>query len=247
MLVSVTSWVIFFAPFPLFVLVVEAFIAMALNEYVTMAQKKGIRLNRPVMLTLGLAAPVLELASATPLYFTAILTVLFFAHLPKDDFQHAFQGMATGLFGLIWIAWLFSYLPAMRTLPAGAQWVFYTIWVAKTGDAAAYFAGKRWGRRKFIQHVSPNKTWEGALAQMVVSVLASLMSGFYVPVSWIHLTVLGLLLGVLAQVGDLVESVAKRNLEAKDSGVLPGLGGILDVLDSLLLAIPFVYFYAATP
>jgi phosphatidate cytidylyltransferase len=147
-------------------------------------------------------------------------------------------------FGIVYVAWFFSFLMKLRYLPNGAKWVFYTIFIVKLGDAAAYFFGKAFGRVKLVEHISPQKSVEGAVAGFLATVLASLVSKTYLShVSAIHFLVMGVAVGFLAALGDLAESLIKRDVGVKDSGALPGLGGILDVMDSLLLSIPFVYYY----
>ena len=126
----------------------------------------------------------------------------------------------------------------------GERWVFYLIFIVKMGDAAAYFIGKRFGRHKYAVHISPNKSIEGAVAGFVVTVICSLLAKLYLDhVPLAHLAILGILIGVLGQLGDLAESLLKRDAGVKDSGHIPGLGGVLDVVDSLLLTIPATYYY----
>jgi len=123
-------------------------------------------------------------------------------------------------------------------------WVLYLVLLIKTGDAGAYFIGTKFGKTKLFESVSPNKSWEGAWGGFVTTVLLSLISSVYLrDVSFLHLLILGTVLGVIAQLGDLIESLMKRNVGVKDSGEVPGLGGILDVLDSLIFTTPFLYFY----
>ncbi|MBI3998984.1 MAG: phosphatidate cytidylyltransferase, partial [Candidatus Omnitrophica bacterium] len=158
--------------------------------------------------------------------------------------EHALINTALSLFGLVYVAWFFSFLAKIRVLEHGALWVFYVILIIKAGDAGAYFIGKKFGSHKYIIHISPNKSVEGSIAGFVVTFLLSLLSKLYlkdIPLS--HLAILGIVLGVLGQLGDLAESLLKRDAGVKDSGNIPGLGGVLDVLDSLLLAIPVTYYY----
>ena len=138
----------------------------------------------------------------------------------------------------------FSFLAKIKWLPNGSAWVFYTLAVVKLGDVGAYFIGKNYGKHKYAQHISPNKSMEGAVGGFIVSVVVSLASKFYVPQAPLsHLLVLGIIVGILGQLGDLVESLIKREVDLKDSGNWPGLGGMLDVLDSLFFACPCVYYY----
>lgn len=240
---SITVWVIFFAPRLIFVGVVECFILMGLNEYAGLAQRRQIRVPRTVLLPLGAVVPLINRADSASLFFVLALTALFLSRMGKDDFPDALQVTCVSVLGLVWIAWLFSGLTDLRAAHQGACWVFYSIFVPKMGDAGAYFIGTKWGRKKFVFHVSPRKTWEGACGQFVTCIFASVFSGFYLDAPLLHLVLLGAAIGVMSQIGDLLESMVKRNLEAKDSGMIPGLGGILDVLDSLLFTIPIVNYY----
>ncbi len=125
------------------------------------------------------------------------------------------------------------------------QLIVYLILVTKSGDIGAYFIGTRFGRHSLIPRISPNKTVEGMLGGLGFSVLVSLVSINFLPsFSLIRLLILGLVLGTLAQVGDLSESLIKRDCGVKDSGqTFPGLGGVLDTIDSVLFTVPIFYFY----
>jgi phosphatidate cytidylyltransferase len=113
----------------------------------------------------------------------------------------------------------------------------------------AYLTGMAIGRHPLIPHISPKKTWEGFFGALAFSLLASLglfklMPGHLTALTWTHAVVLGLLLGFAAVIGDLAESIVKRSTGAKDSGgLLPGIGGALDLIDSLLFTAPLMFFY----
>ncbi len=131
-------------------------------------------------------------------------------------------------------------------LPRGAWWllvVFLGVWGF---DAAAFFAGRRFGRHRLAPHISPGKTWEGAIGGLSLSVVASLLLTIIpLGVPWYLAIVLGLLIGVAAVLGDLAESLIKRQTHVKDSGqIMPGHGGMLDRVDSLLFAVIVVYVFA---
>lgn len=235
---------VFLAPFWIYFFVVEAFILTAFHEYIRMLERKDIRLNFPLMLTLAFLSPFAVLWDALPFFMVLVIAALFFAQLRETQITNAFRNTTTGFFGILWIAVLFSFIAKFRyEVPEGSRWVFYAIVTTKLGDAAAYLVGKKFGRTKFFAHVSPRKTWEGAVGQLVATVALSIAAMFYLDVSPGHLALLGFLVGIAAEVGDLVESMVKRGLEVKDSGTIPGLGGMLDVLDSLIFTLPLIYFY----
>ncbi len=172
------------------------------------------------------------------------LVAFFVIFFTRKSVENGLASTALFIFGLIYIAWFFAQVLQIRRLPQGEWWVFFTILIVKSGDAGAYFVGKAMGKNKLLEHVSPKKSIEGAWGQMITSIVLSAASTFFLPdVPMMHLLILGFSIGVLAQLSDLAESLLKRDAGVKDSGQIPGLGGILDVLDSLLFTVPFVYFY----
>jgi phosphatidate cytidylyltransferase len=177
-----------------------------------------------------------------------------FARLREDE---PLQTMAYTLFGLLYVLWLFNFitkivylLPRSSTgAVTGQFYCLYLIVVTKFSDMGAYLVGSVAGRHQMIPHISPKKTWEGFFGALGLSLLASLalfglMPGHLSMLSWTHATVLGLLLGFAAVIGDLAESIVKRSTGVKDSGnFLPGIGGALDLIDSLLFTAPLLFFY----
>jgi phosphatidate cytidylyltransferase len=131
----------------------------------------------------------------------------------------------------------------------GQFYVLYLVVVTKFADMGAYLVGSRIGRHRMMQHISPSKTWEGFIASLIFAVAASCLLIFLMPkqLVWLNLfhgTVLGLLIGFAGMVGDLGESIIKRSTGVKDSGaLLPGIGGMLDLIDSLLFTAPLLFFY----
>lgn len=243
-LVSISFYTIFYSPAWFFFVVIEAFVTLGLNEFLTLAEKKAIVINRGLGIFFGALLPLSYYFPSESLIFVIGCLTLFIFNFHRRLRDQALISTAVTTFGLVYVAWFFSFLMKIRYLPNGAKWVFFTIFVVKIGDAAAYFFGRAFGRVKLVEHISPQKSVEGALAGFLTTVLASILSKIYLPhVDLIHLLVLGIAVGFLSGLGDLAESLIKRDVGVKDSGNLPGLGGILDVLDSLLLAIPFVYYY----
>jgi phosphatidate cytidylyltransferase len=165
--------------------------------------------------------------------------------------------MAYTLFGLLYVLWLFNFITkivyVVPRAPSGAVmgqfYVLYLIAVTKFSDMGAYLTGSVIGRHQMIPHISPKKTWEGFAGALFFSLLASwgllqLMPNKLSALNWTHATVLGLLLGFAAVIGDLAESIVKRSTGVKDSGnFLPGIGGALDLIDSLLFTAPLLFFY----
>ncbi|MBI4297650.1 MAG: phosphatidate cytidylyltransferase [Chloroflexi bacterium] len=150
------------------------------------------------------------------------------------------------LLGMGYCGWLLSRLAALRLQPDGREWVLLALFATFALDTSSFFIGRRWGRHALAPRVSPHKTWEGAIGGLFGAVAASLALGafFELPAGPGHLLALGVLIGVAGQIGDLAESWLKRRAGAKDSGsLIPGHGGVLDRLDSLLFASFVVYYY----
>lgn len=246
-LVSISLYTIFGSPAWFFFLVIEGFVLLGLNEFLTLAEKKGIVINRALGLFFGALFPLSYYFPSESLIFVIACLTIFIFNFHRRFREQALVSTAVTTFGLMYVAWFFSFLMKLRYLPNGSKWVFYTILIVKAGDAAAYFFGKAFGRTKLIEHISPQKSIEGTVAGYLTTVILSVLSKSYLAhVHPIHFLVMGLAVGILAGFGDLAESLIKRDVGVKDSGKLPGLGGILDVLDSLLLTIPFVYYYVTT-
>jgi len=171
--------------------------------------------------------------------------------------RDALQTMAYTLFGLFYIPWLFNFLQKIIYLaphaadgtPTGQWYVLYLVAVTKFSDAGAYAFGSLFGKHPFMHHISPKKTWEGFVGALISSLIASwwvygLTATHLASFGFIDVTILGLTLGFAAVVGDLAESIIKRSAHAKDSSkFLPGIGGSLDLIDSLLFTGPILYFY----
>lgn len=242
-LISISIAAIFFSPHWLFFLVIEIFILIGLNEFFSLAEAKGLIIHRGFGLFFGVLLPLTAYGSfqLPVILMTCIALFIFLFNRTSPD--RTISSVSVSVFGIIYIAWFFSYLNKLHLLNNGASWVFYTILTVKAGDSGAYFIGTKFGKTKLLQHVSPNKSVEGCLGQIITTFVLSLLSSVYLDVPLVHLAILGAVIGPLAVLGDLAESLIKRDAGIKDSGNIPGLGGILDVIDSLLFTVPFVYFY----
>jgi phosphatidate cytidylyltransferase len=148
------------------------------------------------------------------------------------------RGYEIGVIGARNGPWIF--------LPRGAWWVVFVLLGVWGFDAAAFFTGRYFGRHKLAPRISPAKTWEGAIGGLVLSITAALVFTVnQLGVPWYLAIVLGILLGVAAVLGDLAESLIKRQTHVKDSGqIMPGHGGMLDRLDSLIFAVIVVYVFS---
>jgi phosphatidate cytidylyltransferase len=173
----------------------------------------------------------------------AIWGLLSARNFERDLKKHT-SDIVFSFFGLMYIVVFLSFLPQLRAIPDGLHWVIGFFLLVWAGDTGAYFAGKAFGRHKLYALISPKKTWEGATGGVVASVLALLLylNLTLTEVLWMHTVLVGFIVSVIAQLGDLLESQLKRAAGKKDSGViLPGHGGFLDRFDSIVFALPVMY------
>ena len=169
----------------------------------------------------------------------------------KKNQGNALTAISMTLLGLMYVPWLLNFIQKINFFPGvdGRFYVLYFIIVTKFSDVGAYCTGSLVGRHKMIPRISPGKTWEGFVGAVVVSTGCSLALAHFLHdrlagMTPLHAVVLGVVLSVSAVVGDLIESLFKREAGVKDSGrFFPGIGGILDLLDSLLFNAPIMYLY----
>lgn len=150
------------------------------------------------------------------------------------------------IFGMLYIPLLTSHFILLRKLDQGIFWILLVLVTGIVGDTVAMYVGKSFGKRKLIELVSPGKTVEGTIGLIMGSTIAASLFGyfFFPDVSVLHFVILGFAGSIIGQLGDLSESAIKRNYGRKDaSSLLPGHGGLLDRLDSLIFLAPFVYYY----
>ncbi len=184
--------------------------------------------------------------SAQALITFIILAILLSQLVAGRDMRYTLQDSAILAFGVFYIAWLLSHLIAIRQFNEGIVLVFFLFLVTWANDTAAYYSGMRWGRHPMAPVVSPKKTWEGAAGGLLGSIAGAFACrAWFIPsLSTADALWLGLLLGVAAPLGDLCESILKRSAGVKDSGsLIPGHGGILDRIDSLIFTTPAFYYY----
>lgn len=181
------------------------------------------------------------------LFVSALLFMGF--HFRKVE--GAVKDISVGFFGVCYIAVPLGmvlsilYFKQGDSFYDGRFWIAYLICVTKISDISAYLVGKLLGKRKLASRISPNKTLEGAVGGFIASVCLSLYFQRIMPdqISFFSALILGILLAIFSQIGDLVESLFKRDVKIKDSGSIPGIGGILDLLDSIFINGVIVYFF----
>jgi phosphatidate cytidylyltransferase len=197
-----------------------------------------------------------QLRAGKPNDFETGILVLFVLGLCVRQFvaknnPNGLAAIATTLLGLMYVPWLLNFIQKINYLPAieGRFYVLFFIVVTKFSDLGAYCTGSLIGRHKMIPRISPGKTWEGFAGAIVISTGASVLfvklaGAHMAEMNLLHAIVLGVILSVAAVIGDLIESLFKREAGVKDSGkFFPGIGGILDLLDSLLFNAPLMYLY----
>lgn len=247
--------VIFILPQWLFALAVVVIVGLGLYEFFTMVSNKSIPVYRYFGIITGCLISISAYLRFKPtaevdfMLITAICLMVFLLQFTKRKTDQALVGIATTIFGIFYISWFFSFMIKLRIMPPlgldGRFLVLYLLLVTKSGDIAAYFIGTAFGKHQLIPRISPKKSIEGTISGFTVSFLAAVIfKGFLPTVSINHIFAIGLILSLLSQVGDLSESLIKRDCMVKDSGpFFPGLGGILDLIDSLLFTTPIFYFY----
>jgi len=252
---------------------VIAFILLMMREFYALIEQKGANPLTRWGYAAGVALPVVAYVGNeyhVTLLMTAVLLGVMVAQLRRPRIEEALASISGTFFGVFYVGWLFSHTIVLRNFhevvtskmgPAaaalhgpgsGAYYVVFAAVCLVACDAGAYFAGRRFGRRKLAPQISPGKTVEGAIGGLLVGTLAGplvravfgvlwpdLIGGF----GWGASLVFGFLLALVGIVGDLVESLLKRDAAVKDAGgLLPGMGGLLDRLDSPLLGIPLMYY-----
>ncbi len=162
-----------------------------------------------------------------------------------------FVRWAWTLAGILYMGWMLGHYVALRELDQGKEWVIFALFSTFACDTAAFLIGRTWGRRPLAPTISPGKTWEGAVGGFIAAIAAALILytlldavGSSLPTSYVQAILLGCFIGLFAQIGDLSESLLKRRAGVKDSGsLIPGHGGILDRIDSLVFTGVVVYYY----
>lgn len=271
-LIPIVLIAVFRAPLWLLAGLVAVVALLALQEYLTIAEGHGFQSFRPLTLTLSVlmfGIVVWSGSSADPSGFAVLLAFLFYfmltpfvflsAGMVRQDLRSVLPGAAASYFGLPYVSMSLACVVFLRMVAGGWFFLLFTFCCVWLGDTAAYYVGRSMGRTKFAPRISPKKTWEGAIASVLASVVIGIVLVHFAPEINRGLLSIGLvksrelfvdtplwisalaavLINVAAQLGDLFESLIKRGAAIKDSGtLLPGHGGILDRIDALLFAAP---------
>ena len=177
----------------------------------------------------------------------ATLGIALFFLFSINDLKASAPEFALTVSGLLYVPLLLGHLILIRELPHGIQWIFLLLVLVMSGDTGAFYVGSSLGRHKLYPLVSPNKSIEGAVGGLAGSLVGAFIFRFtfFPELTVIDCVATALVIGPLGQMGDLFESLLKRSFGVKDSGtIIPGHGGMLDRLDSILFAAPALYYYA---
>lgn len=243
-----------------FIIVILALIMGGLYEFFYMVKKKGIPIYSYTGIGIGMLIPLSTYMRFEPtkgwelLFLVIALLLVFLLQLGRNDNANAIVGISTTMFGVLYVSWLFSFSIKLRFLLPdweGVKLVGFILVVTKCGDIGALLIGKMFGKHLLLPKVSPNKTVEGSIGSCLASMLAGILVASWLPpylnFSTLHVAMMGAFFGTLGQLGDLSESLIKRDCNVKDSGkMLPALGGVLDTIDSLLFSVPAFYFYMSS-
>jgi phosphatidate cytidylyltransferase len=234
----------------IFLVLILAAILLGMHEYNTMAFAPALQREKAQTLLIAFLIPLVfygnspELLLGVIAFSTLSVFILYLLRIRAEHYD--LQPVMKILFGILYVPLLLSYLIWLRRDEQGVLWIFFVIVLAFSGDIAAYYVGRTWGRHKLIPLVSAGKTVEGTVGLIIGSALGCLIFSwlFFPQLFYLHALILGVVGSTLGQLGDLCESVLKRTAGVKDAGtMLPGHGGILDRLDCLLFIAPFVYYY----
>ncbi len=240
-----------------FLLMVMLLTIGGLYEFFYMIQKKGIPIYSYFGIIIGLLIPIsiywrMELTRNLELLFIvlAFLSVIILQFARKDN-TNAVVGLSTTMFGIFYVSWLFSFVIKVRFLVPGLEGVkllVFILLVTKMGDIGALLVGSRYGKHPLLPRVSPKKSVEGCLGSFLFSIITAVVSQPLLPAavqfSFWKIVLMGAFFGGIGQLGDLSESLMKRDCNVKDSGnLLPGMGGVLDMIDSLLFSVPAFYLF----
>jgi phosphatidate cytidylyltransferase len=254
--------VVFWLPPTALYIFMNVVIARALWEFYVICEAKGLRAYK-VWGVIGAIAMIsgswfffqrrdfIQLSYDFDIFILLVFALgVFIRQFPQKLNPHGIETMAVTLFGLIYVAWLCNFITRINFANAnGRFFVMLLVVVTKFTDMGAYLVGSSIGRHKMIPRISPKKTWEGTIGGIAFAVGGAFLCRWIMPGEMASLTnqhaiAIGILLGAAAVIGDLAESLIKREAGVKDSStVLPGHGGALDLIDSFLFTAPLLYVY----
>jgi len=244
-------WMISRAPGWVFVLFAVLVSGLALWELLRLFEGAGWPVSTRLALPLGVLVTgsfALPTGAAVPAAFLGLAAAAVLSAPLWNGARPVVEPAALTLMALLYVSWFLGHVLGLHRRPDGDALVLFLVAVTWLGESAAYVVGSAIGRHKLAPVVSPRKTIEGAVAQLIVSVLGAGAFAAWLLPGWPPgaALVAGALLGVVGQIGDLVESSVKRSVGVKDAGgLIPGHGGVLDRIDGLLFNTPALYYYVS--
>jgi len=236
-------------PYAFFILILSA-IMLGQYEFYTILSKDGIQPSKVIGISLGAVSAFLfyrgDISLVNPFIIIGIFLVTISRLVSKRDVKKAFADVSITFFGIFFLAWLMGYQILLRNLEEGRDLILLLYTIIWIGDSSAYAVGSTIGRHKLAPLLSPKKTWEGAIAGLFGGLGMAFIAkfSFFDLLSYKDCLILGSGLNLLGQLGDISESMFKRGAEVKDSSsIIPGHGGVLDKMDSLLYSSPALYYY----
>jgi phosphatidate cytidylyltransferase len=229
---------------------ITLFIVVAIWEYNSIVFGRGFLKEKTESMIFAVLVPGVVLFGNAQLLIAILaftMMVAFIVFLWKvNETNFDVSSVAKVIFGMVYIPLLTSHFILLRKLDSGIYWILLVLVIGIVGDTVAMYVGKSLGKRKLIELVSPGKTVEGTIGLIGGATLGAYLFGYFLisEVSVVHFLILGLVGSIIGQLGDLCESAIKRNYGRKDaSSLLPGHGGLMDRMDSLIFIAPFVYYY----
>jgi phosphatidate cytidylyltransferase len=222
--------------------------AMARNRGIRPLEAMGILLGALVIVVefAGTGAPGFPRAGIVTLLAFCVLAVLVGRLFAPRAVEGALEDTASTLLGIVYVALLFGYQVGIHRLQQGKYWLLFLYLVIWASDTGAFYVGSALGRHRLYEKISPKKSIEGLIGGTIASLIAALLCKLWLvkTLGMIEALLLGAVLALAGTLGDLSESLLKRSAGVKDSGALiPGHGGILDRMDSMLFAAPVLFFY----
>ncbi|MDG2306478.1 MAG: phosphatidate cytidylyltransferase [Candidatus Binatia bacterium] len=243
-------WLIFSGPNWAFAGLIVAVTAIGLFEFVGMSapEHRGSQAFSILAGLLFAGTVILHRTDALGLVLCLVLAVGLILALADPDMRGAVDRLAHSLLAALYVGLFLPHAVRLHALPEGGpRWVFFVIACTMAADTAAYFGGRFAGKTKLFPRVSPNKTVEGAIAALGGALLIAWLVAWLLPPPGLTMGSalwLGLIIWILSQTGDMIESMLKRAYDTKDSGwILPGHGGVLDRIDALVLPFVFTYYW----
>ncbi len=232
----------------LFLALVTAAVLVGWREFFRMMRHTGIAIHPIVGGAMCLLLVFCFYRNDFYLVWLAVclMTLFVTGYASRADLEEALNQVAYSLLGVVYVSGLMGYFILLRGMEHGNHILFFLFMVIWLGDTAAYYVGKNFGKTPLAPRISPGKTIEGSAAGLAGSVAGGVGAKYWffesLPLS--HCLIMALLCGIMGQIGDLAESLLKRRAGVKDSGsLIPGHGGILDRMDSLMFAGPVFYIY----